>query len=611
MLVADLRRRAVQSDGDPAVSLAAARSRRAAGRRPPSRQGTQRSDWSGPGRWRRTRRRGCTEGRSAERWRELIDPSETGGSSHGEGRAAARSDAEQRRAARLAESLLGLAPAGLGARHQRVEPLDRAAARATGERAPAGRRSRRRPRASASRARRPGHPRAPATSRTCRAPPGPRASPRSRPARPAPRACGRAGRGTRARTSPPVAACRRSCACSICLPRLVVPAEGVQGHAAQLEVAGVRGLGEYALVVLACPQREDDAGPGMRVEPPGLAVRGERRLEQAAVAAGVDQRRRTVSASLRLRRARPSRRTIASRARPCSASWWAYTLCASGSSGSSSSARRKRLVGEREVLRRPLEVVLREQSVAAAELRPGGRERGVLRRRTGGRGPSRRRPATSRAPPRSRAGRTRRRGRSPACRAGASSSRPPSVGESDSTMRCASSSCSRNTSPSGDCSVCDDDDRAGRRLDQLGAGPDLLAGAQQGARQHEVDVGLGGDRVQVGRLAGEAGRGGARAQDQRRQAGERGRDRVGERERRKSISGSGRSRRNGSTTSRVSGRATDGTPAVGRQASPSRARGPAPRAEAGRSAGRLARARRSTRSSATTAESPVSAGGCS
>jgi hypothetical protein len=79
---------------------------------------------------------------------------------------------------------------------------------------------------------------------------------------------------------------------------------------------------------------------------------------------------------------------------------------------------------------------------------------------------------------------------------------------------------------------------------------------------------------------------------------------------RKSISGSGRSRRNGSTASRVSGRAR----AAAAVPLPTRTASSSPdisAAEAGRSAGRLASARRSTRSKAAIAASPVSAGGCS
>ena len=79
---------------------------------------------------------------------------------------------------------------------------------------------------------------------------------------------------------------------------------------------------------------------------------------------------------------------------------------------------------------------------------------------------------------------------------------------------------------------------------------------------------------------------------------------------RKSVSGSGRRTRNGSTTRRVSGRARtwelpSSTPRMARSASAIAS------ADAGRSSGRLASARRITRSTAVTAGVPVSAGGCS
>ena len=79
---------------------------------------------------------------------------------------------------------------------------------------------------------------------------------------------------------------------------------------------------------------------------------------------------------------------------------------------------------------------------------------------------------------------------------------------------------------------------------------------------------------------------------------------------RKSVSGSGRSTRKGRTTMRVSARASAGvssprTPRTARSSSAIAS------AEAGRSAGRLASARRITRSTAATAGDPVSAGGCS
>jgi hypothetical protein len=79
---------------------------------------------------------------------------------------------------------------------------------------------------------------------------------------------------------------------------------------------------------------------------------------------------------------------------------------------------------------------------------------------------------------------------------------------------------------------------------------------------------------------------------------------------RKSVSGSGRRMRNGSTTRRVSGRAS----AVALSpSSPFTARSSSAivSADASRSAGRFAKARRITRSTAATAGEPLSAGGCS
>ncbi len=79
---------------------------------------------------------------------------------------------------------------------------------------------------------------------------------------------------------------------------------------------------------------------------------------------------------------------------------------------------------------------------------------------------------------------------------------------------------------------------------------------------------------------------------------------------RKSTSGSARRTRKGRTTSRVSGLATEAAPPAAPEATASSsARKSA--AEAGRSSGRLASARRRARSSATTAGSPLRAGGCS
>ena len=79
---------------------------------------------------------------------------------------------------------------------------------------------------------------------------------------------------------------------------------------------------------------------------------------------------------------------------------------------------------------------------------------------------------------------------------------------------------------------------------------------------------------------------------------------------RKSDSGSGRSARNGSTTRRVSGCASAVVLSLCTPSTSSSSLAIAS-ADGGRCGGRLASARRSTRSMATTAGEPVSAGGCS
>ena len=79
---------------------------------------------------------------------------------------------------------------------------------------------------------------------------------------------------------------------------------------------------------------------------------------------------------------------------------------------------------------------------------------------------------------------------------------------------------------------------------------------------------------------------------------------------RKSVSGSGRSTRNGSTTMRVSACASARVPSLSVLRTP-RSSSAIASADAGRSAGRLARARRMTRSTAATEGEPERAGGCS
>ena len=58
--------------------------------------------------------------------------------------------------------------------------------------------------------------------------------------------------------------------------------------------------------------------------------------------------------------------------------------------------------------------------------------------------------------------------------------------------------------------------RAARRLDELRRRAQLIAGAQQRAHHHAIDVGFGGERLEVGRAGGEARRDRARSHDQRR-----------------------------------------------------------------------------------------------
>ena len=73
--------------------------------------------------------------------------------------------------------------------------------------------------------------------------------------------------------------------------------------------------------------------------------------------------------------------------------------------------------------------------------------------------------------------------------------------------------------------------RSARRLDELRRRAQLIAGAQQRAHDHAVDVGFGGQRLEVGRFAGEARGRRARSHDQRSDARQRRRDRVRQAER--------------------------------------------------------------------------------
>ena len=90
-----------------------------------------------------------------------------------------------------------------------------------------------------------------------------------------------------------------------------------------------------------------------------------------------------------------------------------------------------------------------------------------------------------------RAGRTRRRARSRASRRALRSGALRRAA-ARATRRCRrrSSSWRRNTSPTGDCGVCDQSERARRRLHELGRDAQLVARAQQRADEDEVHVGL-------------------------------------------------------------------------------------------------------------------------
>ena len=74
------------------------------------------------------------------------------------------------------------------------------------------------------------------------------------------------------------------------------------------------------------------------------------------------------------------------------------------------------------------------------------------------------------------------------------------------------------------------DERSARGLDELRRGPQLVAGAHQGAHHHAVHLGFDRERLQVRGLTREARGGGARAHHQRADARERGGDGVGQAE---------------------------------------------------------------------------------
>ena len=318
---------------------------------------------------------------------------------------------------------------------------------------------------------------------------------------------------------------------------------------------GVGGLADDALHLAPRPQGVDDARPDVRVQAPGLAVRRLGGLEQPAVAARVHQAgedlgivagragagpavapspRASAPSPTRGGRRACGRRTAPGRARARAGS---RPRPARGSPRGARGSTWTSAGGSGRAWPTPAR-------------RPG---RGP---RTGGTGRARRPPGPSRAPPRWRAGRTRRRGRSPGRPGAWPPSRPASEGESASTIRCVSSSCSRNTSPIEDWSVCVETSvpagastscvvtrscsPARSRLPSS-AWPTsaCVARALRSGVSPAKRATAALERTTIeGSPASEFATASASAND------------------RKSISGSGRSSRNGSTASRVSGRAT-------------------------------------------------------
>ena len=145
-------------------------------------------------------------------------------------------------------------------------------------------------------------------------------------------------------------------------------------------------------------------------------------------------------------------------------------------------------------------------------------------------------------------------------------------------------------SPIGDWSVCDGDERAGRRLHELCRDAQLVARAQQGPEQTVVDVRLRRERLEVGRLAGEARDRGARAHHDRGQPGQRVGDGVREREREEVDLRVGPQHPEGQHHEPRQRRATSAPLRSRRRPGRCRARRAISAADAGRSAGRLASA---------------------
>ena len=105
---------------------------------------------------------------------------------------------------------------------------------------------------------------------------------------------------------------------------------------------------------------------------------------------------------------------------------------------------------------------------------------------------------------------------------------PPSEGDSDVTIPWASSSCRRNTSPTSDSRAVRPGQGPRRSLHELGRDAEAVSRTQQRAQEDEIHVELRGDGLQVRGLGGKAGGGGARANDERRQAAQGRRHRIGQ-----------------------------------------------------------------------------------
>ena len=381
----------------------------------------------------------------------------------------------------------------------------------------------------------------------------------------------------------------------------------------QLEVGGVAALFDDPARVAARPPVVDDARPGVRVEAARLAMRGLGGVEQPAVAAGVDEAREDLGV-VRILAREAQQAPSSRRASGPSPTGGARRACARpaapGRARAPAGSTPRPAPGSRGVL----EVVLRDQPVAAAELGPRRRERGVgvhalaveIAR------DGRLRPVAHR--PRWRAGRTRRRGRSRARprraarpraarakarapRRSAGAARPAAGTRRPSTTAASATQTSVPTGASTSCVVTRSWSPARSSVPMSAwstsacGGERLQVGRSRSAKRATAAL----ERITTdGSPASEADTASASAKE------------------RKSISGSGRSSRNGSTASRVSGRATARPAPQRRRARPrsSSSSIAAADARAARSGASRARAGSGDRAP-TTAASPASAGGSS